>query len=156
MYVIVCMYMWNVCVCTLLSQICGSIGAMSCSNSCGKTHVFLISLTWMEWTCAKQSGFQHVSSLHSDFPMEVEEAKSKRRLAIKQLRQKVGPRPADQTLHGLLSRCDGDVNRAATAFWNGLPYAWRPWRSPRGPKWHGVVVSQRPNASPTYAWNDNV
>ena len=54
---------------------------------------------------------------------QVEEAKSKRRLAMKQLRQKVGPRPADQTLHGLLSRCDGDVNRAATAFWNGLPYA---------------------------------
>lgn len=67
---------------------------------------------------------QHVPTIRvSTCFNQVEEAKSKRRLAVKQLRQKVGPRPADQTLHGLLSRCDGDVNRAATAFWNGLPYA---------------------------------
>ena len=56
---------------------------------------------------------------------QAEEAKAVRRKAMKQLRQRVGPRPADATLHGLLSRCDGDVNRAATAFWNGLPFAWR-------------------------------
>ncbi len=56
---------------------------------------------------------------------QAEEAKAVRRKAVKQLRQRVGPRPADATLHGLLSRCDGDVNRAATAFWNGLPFAWR-------------------------------
>jgi len=54
---------------------------------------------------------------------QAEEAKAVRRKAMKQLRQRVGPRPADATLHGLLSRCDGDVNRAATAFWNGLPFA---------------------------------
>ena len=56
---------------------------------------------------------------------QAEEAKAVRRKAMKQLRQRVGPRPADATLHGLLSRCDGNVNRAATAFWNGLPFAWR-------------------------------
>eukprot|EP00438_Fugacium_kawagutii_P030380 Skav226477 [mRNA] locus=scaffold4441:63146:67791:- [translate_table: standard] len=54
---------------------------------------------------------------------QAQRAKAERRQAMKLLRQRVGPRPADSTLHGLLSRCDGDVNRAAMAFWNGLPFA---------------------------------
>lgn len=54
---------------------------------------------------------------------QADAAKVQRRSALKLLRQRVGPKPSDSTLHGILSRCEGDVNRAANAFWHGLPWA---------------------------------
>eukprot|EP00913_Durusdinium_trenchii_P014654 g13748.t1 len=50
---------------------------------------------------------------------QAEMAKQQRADALRRLRRKVGPKPSEETLSGLLSRCQGDVSRAASAFFNG-------------------------------------
>ncbi|CAK9082819.1 unnamed protein product, partial [Durusdinium trenchii] len=54
---------------------------------------------------------------------QAEMAKQQRADALRRLRRKVGPKPSEETLSGLLSRCQGDVSRAASAFFNGYVYA---------------------------------